>query len=120
MKAIVRFRTVAPAQDLPCIERVVGHHDVTHASNFQYSIEVLMRLLRIEESARLFEVRRPRVKAKCIKDGNNAASSFRKRSVLDKKFLPNEVCPLCLSHSPKTRMREISRAESLGDEIVIS
>src|SRR6266566_995400 len=120
MKAVVRFRTVAPAKDLPCIERVVSHHDVTNASNFQYSIEVFVRILRTEESTRLFEVGRPRVKAKCVKDGNDTASSFRKRGILDKEFLPNEVCPLYLRHSPKTRVREISRAESLGDEIVVS
>ena len=117
---MVRFRAVGPARHLPCIERVVSHHDVTHAGNFQYSIEVLVRILRTKESARLFEVGRPRVEAKCVKNGNDTASSFRERRILDKERLPNEVCPLYLSHSPKTCGQEISRTESLGDEIVIS
>src|SRR5260370_34672587 len=120
MKAMVGFRAVGPARHLPWIERVVSHNDVTHAGNFQYSIEVLVWILRTEESARLFEVGRPRVEAKRIEDGNDTASGFRERGILDKELLPNEVCPLCLSHPPKTRVREISRAESLGDAIVIS
>src|SRR6266850_7069738 len=111
MKTMVRFRPVTPARNLPCIEWVVGHHDIAHGSNFQYSIEVLVRILRTEESARLFEVGRPRVKAKCVKDGNDTASSFRKRGILDKECLPDEVGPLHLGHSPKTRVREIGRAE---------
>src|SRR5207253_10550734 len=120
MKAMVRFRAVGPARHLPCIERVVSHHDVTHAGNFQYSIEVLVRILRTKESARLFEVGRPRVEGKCVKNGNDTASSFRERRILDKQRLPNEVCPLYLSHSPRTCVQEISRAESLGAEIVRS
>src|SRR5882724_751824 len=120
MKTMVRFRAVDPARNLPCIERVVSHHDIAHASNFQYSIEVLVRILRTEESARLFEVGRPCVKAKCVKDGNDTASSFRKRGILDKECLPDEVGPFHLSHPPKARVRQISRAEGLGDEIVIS
>src|SRR5258708_39520690 len=115
MKASVRFRTVDPVRSLPCIERVVSHHDIAHASNFQYSIEVLVWILRTEESARLFEVGRPRVEAKRIEDGNDTASGFRERGILDKELLPNEACPLCLSHPPQTRVREISRADSLGD-----
>src|SRR6267143_6185241 len=116
MKASVRFRTVDPVRSLPCIERVVSHHDIAHASNLQYSIELLVRILRTEERARLFEVGRPRVKAKCVKDGNDSASSFRKRGILDKECLPDEVGSLRLGHSPKTRVRQISRAEGLGDE----
>src|SRR6267143_809020 len=120
MKAMVRSRAVDPARNLPCIERVVSHHDVAHASNFQYSIEVLVRILRTKETARLLKVGRPRVKAKCVKDGNDTASSFRKRSILDKECLPDEVGTLYLAQPPKARVRHISRSEGLGDEIVIS
>src|SRR5258707_639312 len=119
MKAMVRSSTVDPARNLPCIERVVSHDDVAHASNFQYSIEVLVRILRTEETARLFEVGRPRVKAKCVKDGNDTASSFRKRGILDKECLPDEVGTLYLAQPPKARVRQIGRAECLSDEIVI-
>src|SRR5229473_3158807 len=111
MKALVRFRTVDPVRGLPCIERVVSHHDITHASNFQYSIKVFVRILRTEESARLFKVGRPRVKRECVKDGNDTASSFRKRGIVDKECLPDEVSPLCLGQPPKTRVREIGRSE---------
>src|SRR6266851_7243672 len=120
MKAMVRLRIIAPATNLPWVEGVVSHHDLIHTSNFQYSIEVLVRIPRPEESPRLFEVWRSRIEAKGVKNGNDTASGFRKRRILDKKFPPNQVCPLWLSHSPKTRVREISRAEGLGYEIVIS
>src|SRR3982074_2908237 len=120
MKAMVRSRTVGPARNLPCIERVVSHHAIRHASTLQDSIELLVRILRTKERARLFEVGRPRVKAKCVKDGNDSASSFRKRGILDKECLPDEVGSLRLGHSPKTRVRQIGRAKGLGDEIVIS
>src|SRR5260221_2264824 len=120
MKVSFRLGTVHPVRSLPGIERVVSHHDIAHRSNFQYSIEVLVRILRTEKSARLFEVGRPRVKPECVKDGNDTASRFRKRCILDKERLPDEVCPPGLSQSPKTRVREIGRAEGLSDEIVIS
>src|SRR5882762_7770051 len=113
MKAMVRSRAVDPARSLPCIERVVSHHDIAHASNFQYSIEVLVWILRTEERACLLEVGRPRVKPKCVKDGNDSSSSFRKRGILDKECLPDEVGSLRLGHSPKARVRQISRTEGL-------
>src|SRR5260370_14813544 len=106
MKAMVGFRAVGPARHLPWIERIVSHHDVTHASNFQYSIEVLVWILRTEESASLFEVGRPRVEAKRIADGNDTASGFRERVILGQELLPNDVCSLSLSHTPKTRLCE--------------
>src|SRR4030095_4760002 len=73
----------------------------------------------MKKGSHLLKILCSRIESKRLEHRNDSARRFRKRRVVYKQRLPNEVRPFGLVHFPKISGRDLSGAKCFGNQIVI-